>query len=121
MKKVTLLLCLMIFSATRGFSDCGRISRDIPIPDLLSFLRDQSAKSPEQQDGECIYRAIQRLEYHDSGESVELLIGYLAFKRPPLEIEKHNIRLHPPGIDDHYPAISTLQTFGKTIVPRLLL
>jgi len=116
----TKLLLVWVFSLFVLNSALGQgcpSLRDAQPAELVSFL---SAAMPDQSNSECIAWAIKTLGAKKYEAALPVLARYLDFKRPPNELEKDGVYLHPSSVWQVYPAAAAFDEFGEKALPTLI-
>ncbi len=113
MRKVTAgtlvcALCLLGFCLAAA-EDCNSL-KNVGVDGLVSYL---DATPPNDGNAECITFAIMSLAEHRYGPAISALVKLLDFRRPLNDHEKHHVWLHPPSIDNMYPAAGALEEIGE--------
>jgi hypothetical protein len=112
---MTFVFSLIVANYAFG-QECQSLSNALPA-ELVSFI---SAAVPSQDNAECIAWAITTLGAQKCEPAIPVLTKFLDFKRPPSDLEKTGLYLHPNGVLQVYPAAAALEQFGEKALPALI-
>lgn len=120
MSKSTIFLLIFVIGATSigglAATECPDLESADSDP-LISYL---AAVAPNQDNSRCVTFVIKHLDSARYEPAIPVLVRLLDFHRPPNEAEKAGVALHPPTIDEFYPAANALEEIGKAALPALL-
>jgi hypothetical protein len=113
---LTCALCLSGVRQVGASEECQKLHAATP-EGLISYL---SGIQPNDRNAECVTYAITRLGQQRYEPAIPTLARLLNFRRPPNAHEKNHIFLHPPILEEMYPAAGALEEFGKKALPVVL-
>jgi hypothetical protein len=119
--KIITLVCVLylVGSCAAAAEDCKSLENVGP-DGLVSYLE---GTLPNDGNAECVTYAIKTLAQHRYKPAIPMLVKLLDFRRPPNAHEKNHVLLHPPIIEEMYPAAAALEEIGtisKSAAPAVL-
>jgi hypothetical protein len=114
--KGMLFACAWLLPTMLAAQECALL-KTASIETVTGYLQhagDDPAEVP------CIKAAFGRIAGIPSEQAIEILIGYLAYKRPLNEAERHGFFMHGTTPDVLYPAVYELYVIGARAEPALV-